>query len=53
MDIDEDIFEENYIEIYDKKKVYILHYLLWNLSEYSSGIIKGFSLNENFRFYIH
>jgi len=50
LDIDEDIFEENYEKIYDKKHVYLLHYPHGNLSEYSSGIMKGFLLDKNYTF---
>ena len=50
LDIDEDIFEENYRKIYHKKHVYLLHYPQGNLSEYSSGIMKGFLSDENFTF---
>ena len=47
LDIDEDIFEENYKSILNKKSVYLLHYPHGNLSEYSSGIIKGFINNDD------
>ena len=50
LDIDEDIFEENYENKLDKKSVYLLHYPFGNLSEYTSGIIKGFFLDEKFVF---
>ena len=50
LDIDEDIFDENYKKIYNGKSVYLLHYPHGNLSEYSSGIIKGFLIDNNFTF---
>ena len=42
LDIDDEIFEENYENLIVKKSVYLLHYPHGNLSEYSSGIMKGF-----------
>ena len=50
LDIDEDIFEENNKNIYNKKHVYLLHYPHGNFSEYSSGIMKGFLLDQNYTF---
>ena len=48
LDVDEDIFKENYKNI-DKEpvSVYLLHYPHGTLLEYSSGIIKGFILDDN------
>ena len=50
LDIDDDIFDENYENLLDKKSVYLLHYPHGNLSEYSSGVIKGFFADEKFSF---
>jgi hypothetical protein len=50
LDIDDDIFDENYENLLDKKSVYLLHYPHGNLSEYSSGIIKGFFADEKYSF---
>jgi len=50
LDIDDEIFEENYENLIVKKSVYLLHYPHGNLSEYSSGIMKGFFLDEKFSF---
>ena len=50
LDIDDDIFDENYENLLDKKSVYLLHYPYGNLSEYSSGIIKGFFADEKYSF---
>lgn len=47
LDIDDQIFNNNYHEIYNKKSVYLLHYPHGNNSEYSSGIIKSISLDKN------
>ena len=50
LDIDDDIFDENYENLLDKKPVYLLHFPHGNLSEYSSGVIKGFFADEKFSF---
>ena len=50
LDIDEDIFEENYKDILKNKSIYLLHYPHGNLSEYTSGVIKGFLLDKMYIF---
>ena len=42
LDIDDETFEENHENLLVKRSVYLLHYPHGNLSEYSSGIMKGF-----------
>lgn len=46
LDIDEQVFSTNFPEIYNKKSVYILNYPHGNISEFSSGIIKSFSVDN-------
>ena len=46
LDIDEQIFNDNPQEIFKRKSVYLLHYPHGNICEYTSGIIKGISLDE-------
>ena len=50
LDIDDETFEENLENLLVKRSVYLLHYPHGNLSEYSSGIMKGFFLDEKFSF---
>jgi len=45
LDIDEQIFNDNPQEIFKKKSIYLLHYPHGNMCEYTSGIIKGISLD--------
>ena len=41
LDIDEQIYDNNPKQIYEKKSVYLLHYPHGNISEYAAGLIKN------------